>query len=111
MITTKTGFFLALLGILFCCVSVFGQKNFSLDANSQNPQYQIDAWNAETDDFSNAILSILQGRDGYIWVGIILLKEMSVVTKSIFTSICSSVSGSSNICRRFRRSIASFCII
>jgi ligand-binding sensor domain-containing protein/serine phosphatase RsbU (regulator of sigma subunit) len=69
MITTKTGFFLALLGILFCCVSVFGQKNFSLDANSQNPQYQIDAWNAETDDFSNAILSILQGRDGYIWVG------------------------------------------
>ena len=61
--------FLSLIGILYCCAHIFAQSNSNLGNNYQAPQYQIDAWNAETDDFSNAILSVIQGKDGYIWVG------------------------------------------
>lgn len=69
MKSMKIHHFLACLGVLFSCFPVFGQDKLNLEDNSEVPQYQVDAWNADTDDFSNAILSVLQSQDGYIWVG------------------------------------------
>jgi ligand-binding sensor domain-containing protein/serine phosphatase RsbU (regulator of sigma subunit) len=61
-------FLVGLLGLLLCCNLVFGQVKFDLE-NDFNELYKIDYWNAETHDFSNTVLSMLQSQDGYIWLG------------------------------------------